>query len=200
MLAPVQQSPADKTLFTNFPRNTRLSWQAVGGAVRYQVEIQCDVCGSIPWTPWKTDTTTATSYTFTWVGDNVGRWRVTAIAADGTAGTSSGWWQFAYRTPPPLLTPPVQLSPADNTLFTNFPRTTRLSWQAVGDAARYQVEIQCDVCGSTPWTPWKTDTTTATSYTFTWVGDNVGRWRVTAIAADGTTGTSSSWLQFRYKT
>ncbi|OLB81455.1 MAG: hypothetical protein AUI14_03365 [Actinobacteria bacterium 13_2_20CM_2_71_6] len=60
--------------------------------------------------------------------------------------------------------------------------------------------MQCDTCGATPWTPWITTNTTNTSYGFTWVGDNQGRWRITAIAADGTPGTPSGFRTFRYDT
>jgi hypothetical protein len=41
---------------------------------------------------------TTTSYTFTWVGDNHGRWRITAVAPDGTRGPTSGFFNFSYIT------------------------------------------------------------------------------------------------------
>jgi hypothetical protein len=101
---------------------------------------------------------------------------------------------------PTVLPAPVLVSPADNALFFRYPRTTTLKWQAVTGAVKYKVEVLCDTCGSTPWTPWVTTTVTGTSYTFDWVGDNTGRWRITAIAADGTPGTPSGYRQFKYDT
>jgi uncharacterized repeat protein (TIGR02543 family) len=202
--APVQVSPADGTLFTNYPRNTTLTWRAVTGADKYLLEVQCDTCGSSPWVPWITQTVTATSYSFTWVGDNTGRWRVTAIAPDGTKGVASGFWTFKFRTapstppPPSTLPAPVQVSPSDNAVFNNFPRDTTLTWRAVTGAAQYKVEVQCDTCGSSPWVPWITQNVTGTSFSFQWVGAQQGRWRITAIAADGTLGASSGWWYFRY--
>ncbi len=69
------------------------------GAARYAVEVECLHCAAVGvWSPWASTTTDATSYSFTWVGDNDGRWRVTAIAADGTRGATSTWWHFTYDT------------------------------------------------------------------------------------------------------
>jgi hypothetical protein len=141
---------------------------------------------------------TGTSYTFDWVGDNTGRWRVTAIAGDGTRGDQSGFRTFRYRTAPSTLPAPVQTSPANGQVFTTFPRTTTLRWQPVSGAARYNVLIQCDICGATPWETWQDVTVTGTSHTFDWVGAQSGRWRVTAIAPDGTRGTPSGFRTFRY--
>jgi hypothetical protein len=95
--APVLASPADGSLFFHYPRETTLQWQAVTGAAQYDVEIQCDFCDG-QWSTWREATITGTSYAFTWVGDNQGRWRVTAIASDGTRGPSSGFWHFRYDT------------------------------------------------------------------------------------------------------
>src|SRR5262249_53136762 len=95
--------------------------------------------------------------------------------------------------PPPPLSAPVLASPADGSLFYNFPRVTTLQWQAVSGAAQYDIEIQCDTCNG-QWSTWSTATVATTSYTFTWVGDNQGRWRVTAVAPSGTRGTSSGFL------
>ena len=96
---PTQVGPADGTLFTNFPRDTTLTWQATTGAASYLVEVECLDCVTVgEWSPWASPTITATSFSFTWVGDNFGRWRVSAIGADGTEGPPSGWRQFDYRT------------------------------------------------------------------------------------------------------
>jgi hypothetical protein len=197
LAVPVQTSPDDGATFTNYPRDLTLSWQAVSGATQYRVEIQCDTCGATPWTTWKTDTTSTTSYSFVWVGDNTGRWRVTALDAD-RASQPSPWRTFSFHTGPTLLPAPTQVSPADGASFNIFPRTTTLTWTAVPGAAQYHVEVQCDVCGSTPWVPWIDKTVTATSYTFDWVGAQSGRWRVTAIDANGTAGTPSGFWTFTY--
>src|SRR5205814_8153193 len=126
---PVLLSPADGAVMTNFPRNTTLRWAAVSGAAKYLVEVQCDTCGSSPWVPWITTTVTATSYSFTWVGDNTGRWRITAIAPDGTKGPASGFRTFKFNTGPAKLPAPVLTNPANHPVFSNFPRTTTLPWQ-----------------------------------------------------------------------
>ena len=195
---PILVSPADGAVFTNFPRNTTLRWMGVTGAAKYLVEVQCDTCGSTPWVPSITTTVTGTSHSFVWVGDNTGRWRITAIAPDGTKGPASGFRTFKFKTGPTQLPAPVQTSPANGAVFSNFPRTTTLRWQQVSGAQSYHVEVQCDVCGSTMWTPWLTRDVTGTSVTFDWVGAQSGRWRITAISANGTKGTPSGFRTFRY--
>ncbi|OLE21984.1 MAG: hypothetical protein AUG44_26030 [Actinobacteria bacterium 13_1_20CM_3_71_11] len=197
---PILLSPANGAVMTNFPRNTTLRWAQVTGAAKYLVEVQCDTCGSTPWTPWLTTTVTATSVSFTWVGDNTGRWRVTAIGPDGTKGPASGFRSFSFKTGPAKLPAPVLTSPANGAVFHNFPRTTTLRWQAVSGARSYQVEVQCDVCGppGTMWVPWITTTVTGTSYTFDWVGAQSGRWRITAISNSGAMGVPSGFRTFRY--
>jgi Domain of unknown function (DUF6777) len=196
--APVLSSPADGSLFFHYPRETTLQWQAVTGAAQYDVEIQCDTCDG-QWSTWRQATVTGTSYAFTWVGDNQGRWRVTAIAPNGTRGPSSGFWYFRYDTAPQQLPAPTGRSPADGTVFSHYPRTTTLSWNAVTGAAEYEVYIECLHCiQSGQWGPYSTNTVTSTSYTFNWVGAQPGRWRVTAIAGDGTRGITSTFYQFSY--
>src|SRR5262245_47621101 len=90
--APVLTSPPDGTLFTDVAPDTTLTWQRVAHARRYNVEVQC-LCGT-DWTAFRSGTVTTTSFTFTWsrAGDfKEKRWRVTAVAANGTPGTPSGW-------------------------------------------------------------------------------------------------------------
>src|SRR5439155_14171404 len=93
--APVQTGPADGAVFYNNPRNLTLNWRAVTGAVQYDVEIEC--CNG-SWSPWQEVKLTATFYGFTWDRDGQGRWRVTAIAPDGSRGTPSGWRTFTFDT------------------------------------------------------------------------------------------------------
>jgi PKD domain-containing protein len=193
MPAPVHVSPANGSLFTHYPRSTTLKWNAVPGAAQYHVEVQCLHCQQVgQWSLWRESTSAATSFSFDWVGDNDGRWHVTAIAADGTPGATSTWWQFSYDT---SLQTPVQVSPANGSVFNNFPRTTTLRWNAVARAVQYRVEVQFD---SGTWVPWITTTTPATSYTFDFVGKQAGRWRVTAIDSGGTESTPTGWWQFVY--
>jgi hypothetical protein len=93
--APVLVSPANGKVLFNFPRDTRVTWQAVSGAAKYHLEAEINT-GS--WVPASDQTVTGTSTTFGFGGDNPGRWRVTAIAPDGTPGTTSGWRTFSYDT------------------------------------------------------------------------------------------------------
>jgi hypothetical protein len=60
------------------------------------MEAQINQGGS--WTPAADTTVNATGTSFRFGGDSPGRWRVTAVAPDGTPGTPSGWSTFRYDT------------------------------------------------------------------------------------------------------
>ncbi|PWI12963.1 hypothetical protein DI272_01530 [Streptomyces sp. Act143] len=191
--APTLLQPGDGAVLTNSPRTTTVEWAGVTGASGYRVEVECRHCVTVgAWTPQANATTTGTSHTFEWPGDNEGRWRVTATSSDGTSGTTSAWRYFRYDT---SMQAPMQLSPADGTVFDTYPRTTTLTWQPVSGASRYTVEVEFY---DTDWRPWIRDETANTSYQFDFVGVQAGRWRVTGIAEDGSPGPSSSWWQFTY--
>ena len=107
------------------------------------------------------------------------------------------------HTPTPTLLPaPVQLSPANGSTFSNFPRTTVLQWQAVPGAASYSVEVDYyspGVTNCTGGTVTKNPTgLTTTSYTFDFVGAQPGCWRVWAVDSMGRAGIASTWWLFTY--
>ena len=100
---PKQLSPANGTVFNNFPRKTTLKWSSVSGAAKYSVEIDCyHCCQTSRWCSdvgrtWKVENNiTNTSYTFNFVGAQPGRWRVWAVDNNGNASAKSGWWTFRY--------------------------------------------------------------------------------------------------------
>jgi hypothetical protein len=107
LAAPQPLSPANGTEFDHFPRVTKLEWSAVPGAVSYAVEIDfCDgfvrkKCSdpnklegrALP----PTSGIEGTSYEFSFLGAQPGRWRVWALDAHGWAGTKSDWFWFVYR-------------------------------------------------------------------------------------------------------
>jgi hypothetical protein len=111
----------------------------------------------------------------------------------------------AVSLPAPSLAAPTQLSPANGSVFENYPRTTRLQWSAVPGAATYTVEIDAYDPGSGRWfsdlagKPWDlVPNIKETSYTFDFVGAQPGRWRVWAVDANGQEGPQSGWWEFRY--
>ena len=101
---------------------------------------------------------------------------------------------------------PTQLSPANNSHFTHYPRKVTLRWKAVRFAQSYDVEIDCLHCrkvgqwDSENGPAWKVvSNLKALSYMFNFVGDNKGRWRVRA--GRGTQkGNWSAWRYFDFKT
>jgi len=77
---------------------------------------------------------------------------------------------------------PALVSPSNGTALYHYPRTTTLIWQPVDTAVSYLVEAAY-LSGST-WTAYPPVTVTGNSnsfYTFAFVGDQKGRWRVTAF-------------------
>lgn len=103
------------------------------------------------------------------------------------------------------LTAPAQLSPADGSVFSIYPRSTTVTWSQVSGAASYTVEVDCYHCCQAD--QWCTDVgqtwdvvpgLTQTSYTFNYVGAQPGRWRVWAIDANGQAGPKSGWWGFSY--
>lgn len=101
------------------------------------------------------------------------------------------------------LRTPAQYTPADGSHFTNFPRTITLSWQKINETAQYIVDVDCFHCDEV--NRWSNDVGktyirenvgTNTSYTFDFVGDQPGRWRVTAIDSVGNTSVPSPWRYF----
>jgi hypothetical protein len=100
------------------------------------------------------------------------------------------------------LQTPVQLSPADGTVFNHYPRKTTLTWRQVTGDVKYSVEI--DVHTNLGWQSENgrrgmiVPEISGTSYTFEFVGAQPGRWRVWAIDTHGGQSEFSSWWSFRY--
>jgi hypothetical protein len=98
--APVPIAPADKTVFSIYPRRTTLRWRPTPGAYAYIV--QWEYSSRRRWSsegrdfPDYTNLITRTSYTFDFVGAQPGRWRIWPVNADGLRGTPSKWQTFRY--------------------------------------------------------------------------------------------------------
>jgi hypothetical protein len=96
-------------LFTNFPRTVALDWAPIAGAASYTVQV--DYCESWAspdwrscnaWLPRQTLTVAApaTSVSHTFLGDQPGRWRVTAVSVTGAPLGTTEYKYFNYRTAP----------------------------------------------------------------------------------------------------
>ena len=100
---------------------------------------------------------------------------------------------------------PVQISPAEGSVFSTYPRTTRYVWNPVSGAARYTLEIDClHCCVVNQWCEdsgrtWDLITgITTTSSERNFVGKQQGRWRVWAVSPSGIEGEKSPWRKFEY--
>jgi hypothetical protein len=98
--APQLRSPWEDRVFDHFPRDTTLEWDPVPGAVGYRV--QWDYKETDGWASEIHDfrapsfDTLETSYTFRFVGEQTGRWRVCAFDESGIPGAWSEWRRFRY--------------------------------------------------------------------------------------------------------
>lgn len=101
--APEQVLPRPGATFDHFPRTTILEWRPVPGAVSYSIELDCYQCCEA--NKWCSDSSKprisasgikSTHYQFSWVGANLGRWRVWAMGADNIDGPKSLWREVIY--------------------------------------------------------------------------------------------------------
>jgi hypothetical protein len=199
--APVLVSPNSGTALYHYPRWTTLAWKPVTGATSYRVE-RAYLSGST-WTAYSPVTVTGNincKYTFSFVGDQAGRWRVTAY--NGTTWSPpSAWWTFSYNTKPQMETP-ILTNPYPNEAFDHYPRQITLSWKMVPRAVGYTVEIA--YCLDDKVTCWDMTPVTRTGaltsyYTFNFVGAQPGKWRVTTIGAPTyRDSTPSAWRWFSF--
>jgi len=98
--APELISPKNGEVFNQFPRDTRVSWAAVSGATGYWLEWDFKVgdawYATLPGATVARIEVEETNYTFTFVGPQMGRWRVIAFDQWGVAGEPSEWREFRY--------------------------------------------------------------------------------------------------------
>jgi hypothetical protein len=218
LACPVPLQPPDGSHFSNYPRTTTIKWQSIPNCSNYEIEVEYQTLdtstGAVMWLPYISKSCYVAkgayggSYTFDFVGDQAGRWRVTAIG-DGTGANLSSppspWRTFDYKTASakPVLATPTLVSPAEGQHLFNYPRTTMLRWQQVPQATGYRVEVQYgapDRSGNITWEPDLKSEVTDTKFQFDFVGSQPGRWRVTALDKTGSCAPSnpSLWRTFDY--
>jgi TonB family protein len=112
--APLPISPANQARLHGEPRTVTLEWSKVPGAVGYGLET--DFYGGGHWRsetgPNRVERVTNPSFTYEFVGNQPGGWRVWAIDKDGHPGRVSAWSVFTFGNqgdpippPPPATTP-----------------------------------------------------------------------------------------------
>jgi hypothetical protein len=198
---PVLVSPANGAALFHYPRTTTLIWNPVIGAVSYLVE-SAFLSGST-WVAYPEVTVTGNSnsfYTFAFVGDQKGRWRVTAF--DGTNySAASAWWTFSFNTTPQMETP-ILTTPAANVVFDQYPRTLTLSWKMVPAATGYYLETAYCQAGEIDCVSYPAVTITdplQSDYTFSFIGAQPGKWRVTTLSSSPYRNSApSAWRWFTF--
>jgi hypothetical protein len=127
--APVQLGPVDDTVTPFVPR---FQWQAVAGALSYQIQVSTDS----DFNPTTTYNTSNTDFTPTenLSNDKEYFWRVKAKDQNNNETQWSNVWSFRiqWNLAPKLLTP------ADNQTQLSYPF---FSWEPVPGAEQYQIQI-----------------------------------------------------------
>lgn len=96
---------------------------------------------------------------------------------------------------------PEQLSPPSGAVYGYYPRDMTFEWTAVPDAVSYTVDVEALDTSNGNWmdvSEGRMGGITGTSTLYSFVGAQPGRWRVTAVDADGRAGTPSAWSGFRF--
>jgi serine/threonine protein kinase len=100
--------------------------------------------------------------------------------------------------PPAKVAVPRLISPTDHEVRSNFPRTTTFTWAAVPNASEYLAEVEYwSSAAGVGWTDLDHLRTSATAWTFDFVGAQPGRWRVTAFSG-ARSSSASEWRYFDY--
>jgi len=203
---PVLVSPAASGYLYHFPRTTTLVWRPVIGANSYKVE-RAYLSGTTTWSYYSAVCVAGfynTHYTFDFVGDQKGAWKVTGYTGGnctGGATPTSAWRYFYYKTIP-ILTTPVLVGPAASSLFDHYPRTLTLSWKMIHGVGSYRVEVYYCNADKTVCNLWRDVVVSPdlnASYTFDFVGAQPGKWRVTSKGTPGVSQDSAA-SAFRYFT
>jgi len=103
--APRQRAPQCGIQMTNYPRTFTMQWDSMGSGIVYDVEVDCLHCRQTG----KWDSEVGGAYqikdintnqtTFTFWGDNQGRWRVRARKGNQISPWSP-WCDFSFKTSP----------------------------------------------------------------------------------------------------
>jgi hypothetical protein len=203
--APVLISPKNKVTLSQSPRTTTLAWMPVAGAISYVVERQYRPNPGTgvtlgEWTAYPNKVVSGnrnSTYTFDFIGDEQGRWRVTAY--DGVSySTPSVWWAFDYKNPP--MPTPLFTSPPKDAIFGNVPRTTTVTWKTVPGATGYILLVYCDRTLN-PGCDFDVDATitdpVASSYTFTASGGHQS-WAILTLGDENYRFSEWNWREFTY--
>jgi hypothetical protein len=202
---PVQVSPNRGIALYHYPRQVTLSWNRVQGANSYRV--QRAYFSGATWTAYPLVTVNGAnnaSYTFSFVGDQSGRWRVKACTGTdgtGTCTSYSPYWTFSFRTKPQMATP-ILTNPYPEEVFDHYPRTVTLSWKMVPAAAGYKLErsyCQTGKVNCVDYTPIIINDPLKAYYTIDFVGAQPGRWRVTTLGGTSYSDSApSAWRWFEF--
>lgn len=220
--APVQLFPADNARLPDSQEIT-FKWSSVPGAVRYGIQIDESAWG---WGTGKGAPDWVTlvdepSYAFQG-RTRLASWRVWAIDNQGKPGEISEWLVFASGDPhlvippppssgglpagfsplqpAPPLPAPAQIAPSQGARMSGYPREATFTWSQVPGASRYGIEIDYYDRG---WSaeehrPDYITSVRDTSFSFQFVGDQAGAWRVWSIDQASRPGKVSEWSLFSF--
>ncbi len=182
--APTLSTPINNAVNVAIP--TSLTWTAVSGATSYRVQIAVNPS----FTSIKVDDSTLTSTILTTsslLNNTYYYWRVSAKSSGVTNGFSTVWSFTTIVTAPAAPSP---LTPTNNATSVPIPPT--LTWNAIGDATSYHVQLSTSSTFATTLIDDST-LTTATKIAAGLATNSVYYWKVGAKSAGGTGPYSATW-------
>ncbi|MCZ6918375.1 MAG: hypothetical protein O7I93_16495, partial [Gemmatimonadetes bacterium] len=165
-----------------------LRWDAIAEAT---YELDVDYLDNGSWRDYWIETTSTNSFAIGLGSETTYRWKVAARNTHGL-GPYADWVSFAFDdpsvgTPPPA---PTGLRPDGVTVTES---SVTLRWDAIADAAAYEVDV--DYLDNGSWRDYWIEMTTTNSFELPLGPNTTYRWKVLARNAYGP-GSFSSWASF----
>ena len=183
MQGPVLLSPANNA--ANQPLSLTLSWSAVTGAASYAVEVS--TASDFSTLVYLQSGLTSTSQACGGLANSTTYyWRANATKAGGTSAWSAAW-SFLTISPTGV---PVLLSPANGAV--DQPTSLNLSWQAVGGATSYTVQVSI-VPNFTSFVFVQSGIASTSQAVNGLANSTKYYWRVNAASGSGTSAWSAVW-------
>ena len=183
--APVCGAPAGLTNTTPTETSTTVSWNAVSGALNYDVDYKTNAAST--WINAATATTSTSTDLSGLTAGTLYNWRVRANCSGGASNYVQA--NFTTATPPPACGDPTGLA---NTTPTE--TSTTVSWNAVGGALNYDIDYKTNAAST--WINAATATTSTSADLSGLTAGTLYNWRVRANC----TGGNSNYVQANFTT
>lgn len=204
-------SPSQNQVFYNLPRTVNVTWNLLNNAQRYEIKVDCDSCGNqTGWNYWQTFYADGNSLNITVPEDK--NYRIQVRGLSTVYNRQGDWSDYTYFRldtgfgggDSNVGIPAINL-PTNGKVLVDYPRTLAVGWSRVNNAAKYNIQIDCNLCNNkTGWAVIASTTVDApnnyVSNLFTLPFDSEYRLRVQTVDQNGRIGNWSDYNYFRFTT